>query len=69
MHALNQTDIPPRFVAWTRTPPSRTWVKVAEASTEWEARDAVYAVAPTGVFRDVCVLPAHRDPNDRGQTR
>jgi len=65
---LTMPDTPPRFVAWTRTPPSRVWVKVAEGATEAEARDAVFLVPPTGPFRDVCVLPVGSDPNRRRLT-
>ncbi len=58
-----------RYIAWTRTPPSRRWERVASASTEWEARDKVFLIPATGRSRDVVVLPEGRDPNTRGKTR
>ncbi len=54
---------PVRFVAWTRTPPSRVWIRTAEGATEAEAHARVFEVPARGMFRDVCVLPAGVDPN------
>jgi len=59
------TDALTRWSAWTRTPPSRTWVRVADGASEAEARAAVFDVPPTGPFRDICVLPVNVDPNRR----
>jgi len=56
-------DPPTRFIAWTRTPPSRVWVRTAEGATEAEAHAKVFQVPAQGMFRDVCVLPEGVDPN------
>ena len=53
----------PRFVAWQRVPPSKTWTKVATGATEAEARAKVFEIPFEGCSRDVCVVREGVDLN------
>jgi len=61
---MSESD-PPRFIAWTRTPPSKTWVRVAEGTTEQEARERLLAVPFEGKLRDTFIGREGTDPNGR----
>ena len=58
---------PPRWVAWTRTPPSRNWVRVATGMTEGEARAKVFDIPCMGRSRDLVVLPVGNDPEHQAE--
>lgn len=62
MTATCTTGTPPRFIAWQRVPPSRTWERVAEADTGDEALLLVLNRRFPGTKRDVLVTRG-TDPN------
>ncbi len=63
--AMMSEPTPLCYVAWLRYPPDKRWVEAARGDTHDAAKDAVDKVPWQQNMRDVIILPAGENPNDR----